>query len=130
MKVHAVVFGGTYGNQSTAVKLGCEIEAQNMKTWFSHPDDPQSKIHVIFDICHMLKLVRNLLGDTKELQVHQNGCVKRIQWKYIEALNNVQENLGLSLANKLRKKYLLFFRNKMKSKFGCTNTEFFSCNSY
>ena len=85
-----------------------------MKTWFSHPDDPQSKIHVIFDICHMLKLVRNLLGDTKELQVHQNGCVKRIQWKYIEALNNVQENLGLSLANKLRKKHLLFFRNKMK----------------
>ena len=62
----------------------------------------------------MLKLVQNLLGDTKELQVHQNGCVKRIQWKYIEALNNVQENLGLSLANKLRKKHLLFFRNKMK----------------
>ena len=55
MKVHAVVFDGTYGNQSTAVKLGCEIEAENMKTWFSHPDDPQSKIHVIFDICHMLE---------------------------------------------------------------------------
>ena len=41
--MHAVVFDGTYGNQSTAVKLGCEIEAENMKTWFSHPDDPQSK---------------------------------------------------------------------------------------
>ena len=28
-----------------------------MKTWFQHPQAPGSHVYVIFDVCHMIKLV-------------------------------------------------------------------------
>ena len=36
-----------------------------------------------------------------------------INWHYIEALNDIQENLGFSLANKLKKKHVLWTKHKM-----------------
>ena len=40
--------------------------------------------------------------------------LKKIEWQYIEQLNTVQEMLGFSLANKLRKKHILWQKHKMK----------------
>ena len=64
----------------------------------------------------MLKLVQNMFGDMGTLQVDEKGVTQPISWKYIDALNDVQEKLGLSMANKLTKKHLLWVKNKMKVK--------------
>ena len=63
--VIAVVFDGTFTNQQTAKRLGCKLKVSDIQPWFPHPQKPRSRIYIIFDVCHMLKLMRNLLGDYK-----------------------------------------------------------------
>lgn len=41
--------------------LGANINTQNLKNTFPHPATKED-ICVIFDVCHMLKLVRNTLA--------------------------------------------------------------------
>ena len=54
----------------------------------------------------MIKLMRNLLGDYKVICHEDDDCLEKIQWQYIEQLNAVQEDLGFSLTNKLKKKHI------------------------
>ena len=37
--VLVLVCDGTFGNQSTAVQLGCKMSVSDMQTWFPHPQD-------------------------------------------------------------------------------------------
>ena len=62
-----------------------------------------SKVYISFDVCHMLKLVCNLIGDLKKLQIREDGELNEINWKYIVALNDAQEKLGFTFANKLKR---------------------------
>ena len=57
--------------------------------------------------------MQNLLGDKKVIQHVENGQAHMINWHYIEALNDNQDNLGFSLANKLKKKHVLWTKHKM-----------------
>ena len=57
----------------------------------------------------MLKLMHNLLGVYKVICKEENGELQEIKWQYIENLNNIQEELGFTLANKLKKKHILTF---------------------
>ena len=116
LRVVALVFDGTFGNQSTATHLGCEMSMGNIKTWFPHPEDPSSKIYVILDVCHMLKLIRNLLGDRKVIYHEENGTLMPIKWQYIDALNNIQEDLAFTLANKLKNTHIVWTKHKMSVK--------------
>ena len=59
----ALVIDRTFGNQSTATQLGCIMDLSNIQTWIPHPQILNAKAHVIFDVCHMIKLMQNLLGD-------------------------------------------------------------------
>ena len=111
--VLAIVFDETYTNKLTARKLGCKMTVAEMKTWFAHPQKPSRKVHVVFDICHMIKLMRNLLGDYQTISHNANGEVSLIKWEFIDKLNNLQESLGLSLANKLKKKHVVWEKYKM-----------------
>ena len=61
----------------------------------------------------MIKLMQNLLGNKKVTQHIENGQAHMINWHYIEALNDIQENLGFSLANKLKMKHVLGTKHKM-----------------
>ena len=63
--VTALVFDGMFGNQSTATQLGCIMDLSNIQTWFPHPQIVNAKVHVTFDVCHMIKLMQNLLSDQK-----------------------------------------------------------------
>ena len=112
INVVAAVFDGCYTNQSTAKMLGCKMLVSDMRTWFQHPPAPNSKIYVIFDVCHLIKLMRNLLGDYKVI-CHQdrNGQLHAIRWQYIENLNNLQEDMGFSFAK--LKKHILWTKHKM-----------------
>ena len=78
------------------------MDLSNIQTWFPHPQIPNAKVHVIFNVCHMIKLMGNLLGDQKVICYEENCTIQRIKWQYIEALNSFQEDLGFSLANSLK----------------------------
>ena len=111
--VLAVVFDGTFTNQQTAKRLGCKMKVGEIQPWFPHPWKLSSRIYIIFDICHMLKLMRNLLGDYKVTYKEENGQLQEIKWQYIDNLNSIQEELGFTLANKLKKKLILWMKHKM-----------------
>ena len=52
--VQGIVFDGAPKNVEMANKLGCQID--KLDGSFPHPVIVGEKIHVIFDICHMIKL--------------------------------------------------------------------------
>ena len=52
LNVIALVFDGSYDNQSTAVQLRCKMTVGDMQTWFPHPQVKGFKICVIFDVCY------------------------------------------------------------------------------
>ena len=113
INVHGVVFNGAFTNQWTATLLGCNLDVDEMKTWFQHPQAPGSHVYVIFDVCHMIKLGRNLFGDFKTIQLQSNGELKLIQWCFLKDLNAVQEMLGFSFAYKLKKKHSTVQKHKI-----------------
>lgn len=53
---------GAAANVSMMQQLGCKLDCNNMKPWFSHPVTEQPVI-VFLDAFHMLKLVRNSIAD-------------------------------------------------------------------
>ena len=112
LNVLAVVFDGCPTNQSTAKVLGCQMKVSHIKPWFPHPKLPASKVYVIFDVCHMIKLIRNLLGDYRIILNETEHSTERIDWKYIEQLNNVQEDIGFTFANRLKKKHIMWRKHK------------------
>ena len=114
--VTALVFDGTFGTQCSATQLGCIIGLSNIQTWFPHPQIPNAKVHVIFDVCHMIKLMQNLLGDKKVICYEENGTIQRIKWQYIEALNSVQEDLQFCSANRLKKEHIIWTKHKMNAR--------------
>ena len=72
-----------------------------------------SQIYIVFDVCHMLKLMRNLLGDYKVICKEEDGELKQIKLQYIEDLNSIQEELGFALSNKLKKKHIMWTKHKL-----------------
>ena len=44
LKVHVLIFDGTYINQSTDLRLGCGITVSEMKTWFDYPKHLRHRI--------------------------------------------------------------------------------------
>ena len=71
-KVHAVIFDGASKNVGMAEKLGCNIK--NLDGSFPNPCGADKSIHVIFDICHVIKLARNAFSDMK---VFSTACNKK-----------------------------------------------------
>ena len=57
VSVVSVTCDGPSCNFSMMKALGLTLEPQNMKSWFLHPADPQLRVYVILDVCHMLKLM-------------------------------------------------------------------------
>ena len=84
--------------------------------WFIHPQQQSFRAYVIFDVCHMLKLMRNLLGHYKVIAHTERDQTLYIKWEYIDYLNSIQEDLGFNFANKLKKKHLCWEKHKMNVK--------------
>ena len=82
--VPAVVFDGTFTNQlftnqQTAKRLGCKMKVGEIQPWFPHPQKLSSRIYIIFDVYHILKLMHNLLGDYKVICKEENGELQEIK---------------------------------------------------
>lgn len=110
LSVKAVVFDCHATNVATANKLGAAVsDLKSLKPHFSHNG---ATIHIIFDVCHVLKLMRNLLADEGVLRTPDGQCA----WKDIRQLYNLQRVLSMRLANKLTKDHVNYEGQKMKVK--------------
>ena len=98
-------------NLSMMTKLGVNLSADDPQPDFFPFDHSDEAISIVFDACHMIKLVRNTFADYKILQ---NSEDKEIKWKYIEALHILQTQEGVHAANKLRRPHIEFHKQKMK----------------
>ena len=94
-------------------KLGASLDVTGLETSFPHPSDKTTRVFVFLDACHMLKLVRNTLGDFGMLI---DGDGNWVMWKYIVKLQELQDKEGLRLANKLRLSHVNWRQQKMKVK--------------
>lgn len=88
------------------------FQGEHFKPYFPHPITNE-KVFTFWDPPHMIKLVRNCIGDWKCLQ---NGRGEKICWQYFEDLVKIQEREGLRAANKVTKRHINFHSEIMKVK--------------
>lgn len=110
--VASLTCDGTSCHISMANKLGCSLNPENLLTTFPHPLT-KMPVHFFFDPSHMLKLVRNTIGEYKVLIDKDNNS---IEWKYIEMLHEIQVKEELRLGNRLTKDHIQYHKQKMKVK--------------
>lgn len=84
-KVHSITFDGAYINSTMCKYLGVTFEkTKDDDTNFCiknpYTNDP---INILYNVCHMLKLVRNTIGD---LNCVYGGNGRPIKWEHIEKL--------------------------------------------
>lgn len=111
----SITFDGAQCNMVMCKMLGANFDylSTQFKPWIQNPafpDEPNKRIYIFWDAAHMVKLVRNTLGDKKVL-INNNG--KQIKWNDIQTLQEIQESKGLHAANKLKQKHIRFYENKM-----------------
>ena len=95
-------------------KLGARLNTADPKVSLDLRNTLNIPILVIFDVCHLLKLLRNTLGDYKTLLDDESNQIK---WNCIEKLHETQSSEGLHAANKLRAGHIDWISNKMKTRF-------------
>ena len=61
-----------HANFNMLTELGACLTPPDLKAYFLNPLDPSKKIYIMLDVCHMLKLVRNTLGDGS-IFIDKNG---------------------------------------------------------
>lgn len=108
-----VVMDGCSVNQAMVKLLSCSLEPSNLVTSFEHPCAPDMSVSVIFDACHMLKLIRNMLCQYGSINAPGIGT---INWSYIVKLHELQQKEGLRAANRLTSAHVFFDQQKMKVK--------------
>lgn len=110
VKVIAMTFDGLSANISMCNKLNADV--YNGKAYFLHPTGNYN-VFIMFDAAHMLKLIRNALASKHILYDGDNNAIK---FQYFEKLVELQETGHFHLANKLTKKHILWYKNKMNVK--------------
>ena len=108
--VICITFDGLTSNITMAKLLGCNMDPEALHPRFPHPVT-NVPISIYLDPSHMLKLVRNCLGEKKSVVDSENNLVN---WKFITELHNLQDAEGLHLGNKLRSSHINYFTRKMK----------------
>lgn len=93
-------------------KLGANLDVDSINTVIC-ANIKSSPIHIIHDMCHCIKNVRNSWAYHKVLK---NSEGKLIEWAYIEKLVNLQSIEELHSANKLTHRHVNFKNQIMKVK--------------
>jgi len=78
--------------------------------WFPHPVTKED-ICIFLDPAHILKLVRNTLGDYGVLY---DADDKPIEWRYFKDLVTLQEDEKVHLATKIRRRHIHYSKEIMK----------------
>lgn len=99
-KVFSITFDGAPSNLAMCSSLGANFDYfGDFKPWIINSITGE-KLWIFWDPCHMLKLVRNTLGDKKVL-IDSNGGI--IKWEFLTKLHQLQMDEGLHAATKLKK---------------------------
>lgn len=114
----AVTFDGAPANVTMMKDLGIELDVNYVpkNCYFEHPCDSTLKVRCFLDASHMLKLVRNMLGEHKVLIYDGGKDPKVIDWKYFTMLHDLQLQEGMHAANRFGRKHVEWQRQKMKVK--------------
>lgn len=110
VNIRCVTCDGTTTNITALNLLDCEVTPSKIKPYFAHPEDPELNIYTFLDPSHMLKLARNALAD-KRIFGSSEG---EVNWKFIENLNELQNEEKLKFANNLSDNHICFQNRKMK----------------
>jgi len=87
------------------------LDSEKLKVKLDKVNAVGEPIFVVLDTSHLIKLVRNTLGDL-HLLFTEDG--RRIEWKYVRELEKLQSEEGLHLGNKITKEHVAFSKKKMK----------------
>lgn len=114
VQIHSIPFNGPSVNFTMCTLLGANFSyfSSSFQPWFINPCTGK-KVFIFLDTCHMLKLVRNTLGDQKVLVDSAGNNIKCL---FIENLLNFQENEELHAGTKLSKKHIHFNDNRLNVK--------------
>ncbi|KAF2884446.1 hypothetical protein ILUMI_21726 [Ignelater luminosus] len=104
----SITFDGAAVNIAMCNELGTQYQFPDLKPSFQFNN---MEVHAFWDACHMVKLVRNTLGDRKILY-DPNG--NPIEWKYIESIEKLQAREGLRAGTKLTARHINFQNEKLK----------------
>ncbi|EFN61753.1 THAP domain-containing protein 9, partial [Camponotus floridanus] len=108
-------------NLTMSKVLGCKFEFEKklnqsakepvlvLQTKISY----ENPVFIFPDPSHIMKLIRNVLAEKGILYDDNN---EEINFKYLKKLNELQDNEGLHLCNKINKRHIEFFKQKMKVK--------------
>ncbi|KAB0802988.1 hypothetical protein PPYR_05174 [Photinus pyralis] len=109
--VLGITCDGPHVNFKMMQELGCRTtDVNNLKPYFENPVN-NTKVYAVFDVCHMLKLVRNNWASSS---VFLDPEGREIRWEFIDKLHHLQDAEGLYLGNKLRQKHVQWRKAIMK----------------
>lgn len=111
LKVWCVTCDGTTTNLAMFELLGCSFGTtyEAIVTVFPHPSTG-GDVFAILDACHMIKLARNSLAF---LGAFRGEFGEKIEWKYLCALHQLQQQEGIKMSNKLTTEHIQFEKHKM-----------------
>lgn len=114
-KVHSITFDGAYSNATMCKYLGATFDKNkegenNFSIKNPFTNEP---MYIFYDPCHMLKLVRNTLGDLKCIY---DGNGRLIKWDHIIQLFQKEKSEGLRAATKLSNRHINYYNEKMNVK--------------
>lgn len=94
--VHALICDGCpanvsllelYGVKEKSVRTGTRTNIGDIDNFFLNPANQDKVVYLVYDVCHMLKLWRNLLAQCGKISLADGTF---IEWKYIVRLYNLQ----------------------------------------
>lgn len=108
----SITFDGPAVNLAMLKKLGASVDPQGIQSeiHFRSADKP---VNILIDNCHCLKNVRNAFAD---LNVILDSEGRKIEWKFIQQLLEVQTSETFHLGNKITRDHVYFHNQKMKVK--------------
>lgn len=111
VSVSMIIFDGLVTNITTMELLGASFDLDNLKPYIRNPVD-NSKIFIMMDPPHMIKLMRNYIGSCKQI-FDSSGRV--IDWEFYEKLEMLRQTNEF-VTHRLTKKHIKYEDKKMKVK--------------
>lgn len=102
----SIIFDGTRTNISVAKLLGADFNSK--QAYIFDPINVNRRIFIILDACHMLKLARNCFAS----YILIDGKGRKIEWRYIEQLCQIQKEQNWNLGNKINKTHIQWYKKK------------------
>lgn len=103
-----ITLDGLKANIFLCQLLGASIDVDDPKPYFIDPAS-EKNIYILFDPSHMLKLMRNTLGDLSFIRDPSRG---KIEWIYYERLERLRVK-NKFLTHRITKKHIQYYRNRM-----------------